>query len=261
MGEEDRCGPVFGPLDWVRYVCELKKIDIGSLRIGEILVVTSINRIWEYLIEKLGLKCNKNWLYDCRSRWGLHNGVVGGKNTSLMYIGVGPGEAGVIEEALAIGGIKHVFYIGYCGGVGKGIDIGDYIVVTGGVCEDGLSQHYIPYGIGLDVNREYIEKLAGILGENGLRYHTGRIWSLPAPFREHRWKLKEYHDRWRVFGVEMEVCSILAITKYYNVGFSSLQLVSDTVYPDHRLGFHDKRLENSILKLNLIVEKYVGLLG
>ena len=59
----------------------------------------------------------------------------------------------------------------------------------------------------------------------------------------------------------MEVCSLLAITVYYGIDFSSLQIVSDTVYPEHHIGFHEEKLENSIRALYSIVEKYVGQLG
>ena len=258
MDERDECGPVFGPMDWIEYVCKSKNLDPSSLDVGEVLIVTSINRIWSHLIEKLGLRCNNKWLYECNSRWGLHNGFVSGKKISLMYIGVGPGEAGVVEEVLALGRTRHILYIGYCGGVGSHVDIGDFIIVTGGVCEDGLSQHYIPHGIGLDVDKTHVDILSRILEDMGLRYHRGRIWSLPAPFREHRWKLREYHEKWNVLGVEMEVCSLLAVAKYYGIGFSSIQLVSDTVYPKHRIGFHEKRLEENISRLYLIVVKTVG---
>jgi uridine phosphorylase len=71
---------------------------------------------------------------------------------------VGAPELSFVEELAAVGA-SHFIFLGLAGGLGEGVEVGDLVVPTGGVCEDGFSQHYIPYGIAIDAREEHVEMM------------------------------------------------------------------------------------------------------
>jgi len=173
---------------------------------------------------------------------------------SFMRIGVGAGEAGVLEEVLVLG-VKQVVFAGIGGGLG--VEIGDIVVPYGAICEDGLSQHYIPLGIPVEASRRLVEAMVNASRSRGLKVHVGRVWTTTAPYREHFWKAEEYYSRWECRAVEMEVAAVYALSTYYNVSSVALLVISDLIYPHHEFGFHSKVYENSLKQVPAIIGEYL----
>ncbi len=80
-----------------------------------------------------------NWIYEAGEKWGLHVAEVSGVPLSIMRIGVGSSEVGVLEEVLSLNRVKIVLFFGLCGGVGEDVGPRDFAVPTGAICEEGLA--------------------------------------------------------------------------------------------------------------------------
>lgn len=74
----------------------------------------------------------------------------------VFFTAISPGapQVSIIEETI-VAGVKRVIFIGLAGGLG--VEIGDFIVPYGAICEDGFSQHYIPYGIPIEASKKLHE--------------------------------------------------------------------------------------------------------
>jgi len=248
----DECGPVINPKNFIEYYKRrkgLKKIDVG-----DILVVSPISDLIKKIIKKFNAVPLKEWMYSPDSRGGLYKAKIDNKNISLMSIGIGCGEVAIIEEILVLD-IKHVIFMGLAGGLG--VDIGDIVIPYGAICEEGLAKHYIPFGIPVEVSKENIENMAKACKELEIQPHIGRVWTLSAPYREHRWKLKEYYEKWDCKAVEMEVGAVYALTKYYNTPSIAILGISDIVYPEQKFGFHVEKYKRTYMKIPDIIEKYI----
>jgi uridine phosphorylase len=82
-------------------------------------------------------------LSDVYAFGNVWHGVTGGfrgQHVTIVVAGVGPGLVGDAVYALNRPAAMCL-YSGTCGGLGEGLDIGDYVVADGAVCGDGYSLH------------------------------------------------------------------------------------------------------------------------
>jgi len=248
---------LLSPRDWINYAAKARGVEVD---VGDVVVLTPIKNIFELLLKHFKPVPWGKWIYKPEGRWGLWRSTVEGLAVSFTRTGVGAPELAFIEE-LAAAGASHFVFLGLAGGLGESIEVGDLIVPTGGVCEDGFSQHYVPYGIAVDARGELVELMLRAVSACGLRAQAGRVWSISAPYRELEWKAAEYHGRWGCVAVEMEVCGLYALCKYLNAPAVALLVISDIVYPPdrRRFGFHEAKLSSTVNELPKIVEKYLFL--
>lgn len=248
---------LISPRDWIGYVAEAKGVEVNA---GEVVVLTPIKKIFESLLKYFKPTPWEKWIYKPEGRWGLWRSSVEGLAVSFTYTGVGAPELSFIEE-LAAAGAGHFVFFGLAGGLGEDVEVGDLVAPTGGVCEDGFSQHYIPYGIAVDTNDKLVELMLRAASACGLTARAGRVWSISAPYRELEWKAMEYHGKWGCVAVEMEVCGLYALCKYLNTPAVALLVISDIVYPPsrRRFGFYEAKLSSTVNALPQILEKYLAL--
>jgi uridine phosphorylase len=250
---------LLNPRDWISYAAKVKNVEVD---VGEVVVITPIRSIFESLLKHFKPEPWEKWIYKPEGRWGLWRASVYGLAVSFTHTGVGALELSFVEELAAVGA-SHFIFLGLAGGLGEEVEVGDLVVPTGGVCEDGFSQHYIPYGIAIDAREEHVEMMLQAAYACRLPARTGRVWSISAPYRELEWKAAEYHGKWGCVAVEMEVCALYALSKYLSVPAVALLAVSDVVYPlgRRRFGFHEAKLSSTINSLPQVVEKYLAILA
>lgn len=160
------------------------------------------------------------------------------------YFGA-PATTIALELAVAAGGRKIVGY-GEAGALSEELRIGDYVVPTWGVREEGTSYHYMP--------PEYIPKpnmeIVNVILENAdeaingdRRIIKGGIWSTDAIFRETRDKVRAMKDKGAVC-VDMEATALMTVAHYRGIEFGMLIVISDELYHEEwRTGWGSKELE------------------
>ena len=176
-----------------------------------------------------------------------------------------PAAVAALEVLTAMGGRVFVV-VGRVGAINPALRIGDVLIPTWGLREEGASFHYIP-------DKDYVPRpdveLAEILykyavelkGKRRIKVVKGGIWTTDAIFRETIDKVVEYSSR-GVYGVDMESTALMTIAKYRSVRLAVIAAVSDELRHNGTWvrGFNTRRLsltENLIVKaaLNAITEQ------
>jgi uridine phosphorylase len=151
---------------------------------------------------------------------------VAGKETLLVKSNFGgPNIAALVEEFSAFG-VREFCVWGYCGAINQGVSLGEIVLATEALREEGISYHY------LENEEEYVpSEWAREWEEIGRRVHLvpGRVWTCDALYREGRDKAAKYAGQ-GVLGVEMEVASLYAVCLAKGLKAVAFLVVSDLVH-------------------------------
>ena len=107
-------------------------------------------------------------------------GVLGGLQVSAASTGIGaPGTAVVFEELAKLG--AHTFIrVGNSGGLSPDLDLGDLVVTTGAVRDDGTSRSYVIPEYPAVANHAIVGALVDAAEALDVPVHAGVTWSLDA---------------------------------------------------------------------------------
>jgi uridine phosphorylase len=145
----------------------------------------------------------------------------------LSLIGA-PAAVGIMEEVIGLGGRRFLFF-GSCGVLDSEILSGHIAVPTAAYRDEGTSYHYLPPSAYVEITTA--SRLADILGELDVPYHTTRTWTTDAIYRETRGNMaKRKAEGCRV--VEMECASTAAVARYRGVEFYQFLYGADSLAGD-----------------------------
>ena len=149
-----------------------------------------------------------------------------------------------MEKMIALGA-KRVWVLGWCGSLQKDLHIGDLVIPTSAVSEEGTSQHY-PIGERIPETDEGLNQmLANSLQKIGQSYCRGSVWTTDAPYRETPVKVKTYQDR-GILAVEMEMSALMTLAIYRKIKLAGLLVVSDELFDlKWRPGFSSPKLKQN----------------
>jgi len=140
---------------------------------------------------------------------------------------VGAPYAVMVLETLIAWGAQKFFFLGWCGSISEKVKIGDIIVATSAIIDEGTSGHY--------KNNEtrasfpaasMLTTLNGALRQHQADFHNGVIWSTDAIYRETCEKVK-YFQRRDAIGVEMEISALFTVAKFRGADLGAMAVVSD----------------------------------
>jgi uridine phosphorylase len=176
---------------------------------------------------------------------GSHEGrIIGDVAVFRAYPGA-PASGMLMEEAVAAGA-ERVLMLGLAGSISPDVKMGDLVLPTWAIREEGLSYHYLRPGITPRPSRDLLESLRSSL--DGEPYHEGGVWTTDAVFREVPSKLRR-HAKMGAVAVEMECSALMAIAMYRKVEFAALLTITDEVFgKDWRPGFDKKRVMEAWLR-------------
>jgi uridine phosphorylase len=110
----------------------------------------------------------------------IATGELDGLPVTVASTGIGaPGTAVLIEE-LAKLGAQTFLRIGNSGGLASSLQLGDLVVTTGSVRDDGTSRSYVLPEYPAVADHELVAALLAAARDDGLRVHAGITWSLDA---------------------------------------------------------------------------------
>jgi len=159
-----------------------------------------------------------------------------------------------MEKMIALGA-KRVWVLGWCGSLQKDLHIGDLVIPTRAVSEEGTSQHYpinkkIP-----ETDQKLNQMLAKKLQKMGQSFSSGPVWTTDAPYRETPVKVKKYQES-GILAVEMEMSALMTLALYRGVKLAGLLVVSDELFDlKWHPGFSSPKLKrNSHMAGELLLE-------
>jgi uridine phosphorylase len=140
---------------------------------------------------------------------------------------IGAPYATMVLETLVAWGVRKIIYFGWCGAVSKKVKIGDIIVATGAVIDEGTSRHYNANGHDLAYpSGQILEKTKNAFRDHDLSFHAGLVWSTDAIYRETREKVEHFQQK-GVLAVEMELSALFTVGSFRNVEVTGILVVSD----------------------------------
>ena len=170
---------------------------------------------------------------------------------------IGAPYAAMVLETLVAWGVRKIIFFGWCGAVSKKVKIGDIIVATGAVIDEGTSRHYNANGHDLAYpSGQILEETKKAFIENDLSFHEGLVWSTDAIYRETREKVEHFQKK-GVLAVEMELSALFTVGSCRDVEVTGILVVSDEVSTyKWRTGFKTQDFK----KARRAVVKAIGIL-
>ena len=140
---------------------------------------------------------------------------------------VGAPYAVMVLETLIAWGAQKFFFLGWCGSISKKVKIGDIIVATSAIIDEGTSGHYKDNETRVSFpSASMLSTLNNALRQNQADYHNGAIWSTDAIYRETCEKVKYFQGQ-DAIGVEMEISALFTVAKFRGIDLAAMAVVSD----------------------------------
>ncbi len=185
----------------------------------------------------------------CRVReYRVVTGTREGVPLTAASTGVGaPSTAVILEELIKLGG--HTFLrVGNSGGLAPQLELGDLVVTTGAVRDDGTSRSYVVPEYPAVADHRLVGALLDAARDHGARAHAGITWSLDAFYarnailredgsmgsmsvggywtRGHAERIEDMRSA-RVLNCEMEAGVLLTLAGLFGVRAGCICVVSD----------------------------------
>ncbi len=174
-----------------------------------------------------------------RSEGGWEVSVLTGEHrqarVTVACAGIGAGQtSNVMEELINLGG-RVFIQIGATGAIQERIAMGDVVVPTGSVRDEGLTRYYAPLEYPAVSDYRVVQALVKAARAAGKTVHTGIIRTTDGFYPSQR--IEEYVQRYHdlgVLSVEQEVSAILTIASCRNCyAGATLMVIGNLVTGQH----------------------------
>jgi uridine phosphorylase len=154
-----------------------------------------------------------------------------GNNSPLALAGplLGAPQGVMVMEKLIALGAKRLWVLGWCGSLQPHLLIGDIVIPTSALCEEGTSAHYSVDGEKKQTSPLLNKRLEEALAKADLPFKKGPVWTTDAIYRETEKKVLAYGKR-GLLAVEMEMSALITVAAYRSVEIAGLLLVSDELF-------------------------------
>ncbi|MDP4980236.1 MAG: nucleoside phosphorylase [Desulfobacterales bacterium] len=154
---------------------------------------------------------------------------------SLVGPIVGAPYAVMLLETLVAWGVRHFFFLGWCGAVSPAVKIGDILLPTAALIDEGTSVHYCDSREAPTVSHPTpasVEMIRHMLAPENTRLHAGAVWTTDAIFRETPDKIRRFQAE-GALAVDMEMSALFSAAHYRGVDIGGMLVVSDELSSLH----------------------------
>ena len=134
-----------------------------------------------------------------------------------------------LEKLIALGGRRFLAF-GSCGALSRDLHIGDLLMPTWAVSQEGTSRHY-PLVFSPQASPQLHGEVVDFLTRRGLIPQYGGVWTTDAPYRERRELICNFRDQ-GVMAVDMEFSALLTVAAFRQVELTAVLVVSDLLSGD-----------------------------
>lgn len=157
-----------------------------------------------------------------------HHKLPDNKGFSIVNIGIGPSNAKTISDHVAVLRPDAMIMVGHCGGLRNHQDIGDFVLATGFMRDDGVLDDVLPLNIPITPNHLLNVHLKEQLDKNERNYRLGTVYTTANrnwEFMKRR-TAEQIHIS-RSVAIDMESATVATNGYRYRVPFATLLCVSD----------------------------------
>ncbi|MBU3914733.1 AMP nucleosidase [bacterium] len=150
-------------------------------------------------------------------------------DVSIVNFGVGSPSAGIIAHCLSyLDQVKSVLMLGMCGGIDDALSVGELLIPTASVRDEGTSKHYlqpnVPAQPSFWINKiceRVIEKELNVTPRTGIMLTTDyRMWEFNKEFID-------YILKHRILAIDMEIATLFSVAYALNLPIGAIMLISD----------------------------------
>ncbi len=157
--------------------------------------------------------------------WGGDVYVFDGKNVAFATnFGMGNPAMAMAMEVLIGLGAKRFILTGIAGSLQQSLNIGDIVLCSGAVRDEGVSSSYIPYSDIAYPDKNLTDKLESSFTKDNIK--KGLTWTTDVLFRETKEEILHYQEK-GVMTVEMEAAAAFSIAEHYKVPAAAVFAISD----------------------------------
>ena len=149
------------------------------------------------------------------------------KDGALVGPVIGAPYAVMLFENLIAWGVRRLLFFGWGGGISPGIEIGDVVLVSGAIADEGTSRHYgrKEHAV-IRSSQGLTRKISAALKTGGLDFHQGLVWTTDAIFRETGQELIKFQKA-GALAVEMELSALFSVARFRGVEMAGVLVISD----------------------------------
>ncbi len=179
---------------------------------------------FSYYLERFKALCDDAEVTQGSAMTAAHSKKAG---VSIINFSIGSPVAALIIEVLATADPKATLFLGICGGLHRSLKVGDFILPTAAIRDEGASRHFMPPQVPALPTFKIQKFISQIIVEKGLDYRTGVVHTTDYRFWEfnERFKTQLYEER--ALGIDMETATLFSVGFASKVPIGALLLVSD----------------------------------
>lgn len=132
-----------------------------------------------------------------------------------------------LEKLIALGA-KRIIVCGWCGSLQPDLGVGELVLPTWGVSEEGTSGHY-PMAGKSESSPRLRKDLKEFFADTGKELREGPIWTTDALYRETREKVVRY-GKDGILAVDMECSALMQVAAFRRVELAAVLMVSDLLW-------------------------------
>ena len=160
--------------------------------------------------------------------------------TALYLSSIGAAASAMMLEEMISSGIRRVLVIGYAGSISPSVRVGDIVVPTWGIREEGTSYHYFGPEHEAHPSRRLVVELERRIDQD--EFYEGGVWTTDAVFRETRAKIARY-AKMGVLAIDMECTALMCVAQYRKVELAAVLAISDELFGEKWVpAFKSRRL-------------------
>lgn len=155
--------------------------------------------------------CDSMTCLGIHSQFEIHEAVYRGRTVLIGVTGIGPLATSIMVHELIGLGVDSFCKLGSVGGISDTMRVGDFVIPTGFVREDGTSEGYVSLNYPSVPSNEIQTRLGASLDAARHTYHRGMILTKNSYYSS--LSIADY-DYWRdrgVLGIELECAPIFVI--------------------------------------------------
>lgn len=150
------------------------------------------------------------------------SGYYKGVKVLVTSTGIGGASTGIAVEELRKIGVKNLIRIGSCGALQDYIKLGDLIIATGAVRDDGASNAYIDKSYPAVPDPEILHALMRAAKRLKYTYHYGKIRSHDSFYTDKEKQIDNYWSEKGILGADMETSALFVIGGLRNIKAGSI---------------------------------------
>ena len=146
---------------------------------------------------------------------------------SIIDFSIGSPVAALIIEVLATADPKATLFLGICGGLHRSLEVGDFVLPTAAIRDEGASKHFMPPQVPALPTFKIQKFVSQMVVEKGFDYRTGVVHTTDYRFWEFNERFKQQLYEERALAIDMETATLFSVGFASKVPIGALLLVSD----------------------------------